>query len=109
MHECHNDYPLVPERAMVNIDMLSPYCEQLAEDLHLETASVSKLVPNLNDKTKYIVHYRNLKLYLSLGMKLNRVHRVLRYQQSSWLKSYIDFNTEKRKKLPMTSKKISSN
>ena len=77
--------------------MLSPYCEQLANELHLKTASVSKLVPDLNNKTKYILHYRNLKLYLSLGMKLIKVHLVLSFQQSSWLKSYIDFNTEKRK------------
>ena len=97
LHERHNDYPLAPEKMAVKTDMLSSYCERLDDELHLKTASVSKLVPNLNNKTKYILHYRNLKLYLSLDMKLTKVHRVLSFQQSSWLKSFIDFNTEKRK------------
>jgi hypothetical protein len=77
--------------------MLSPYCKQLSEDLKLGSVAVAKLVPSLNDKTKYIVHYRNLKLYLGLGMELTEIHRVLTFQQSPWLKAYIEFNTERRK------------
>ncbi|KAK3735533.1 hypothetical protein QZH41_005010 [Actinostola sp. cb2023] len=97
LHDLHNDYPLAPERQKVTQDMLSPYCQQLNEELNLGSAPVAKLVPNLNDKQHYILHYRNLKQYLSLGMKLTKVHRVLGFDQSPWLKSYIDFNTEKRK------------
>jgi hypothetical protein len=77
--------------------MLSPYCQQLLEDLNLGSVAVPKLVPNLNDKTNYVVHYRNLKLYLALGMEVTIIHRVLVFQQSPWLKAYIDFNTERRK------------
>ena len=88
LHDLHSDYPLAPEKIKVTTDMLSPYCQQLASDLHLKPGSVSKLVPNLNDKTTYIVHYHNLKLYLSLGMRLTKVHRVLSFQQSSWLRKY---------------------
>ena len=54
-----------------------------------------KLIPNLGDKTNYVVHYSNLQLHLSLGMKLIKVHRVLKFNQSDWIKKYIDFNTEK--------------
>ena len=56
-----------------------------------------KLVPNLQDKLNYTTHYRNLKLYLEQGLKLTKVHRVLAFEQSAFMKPYIDKNTEKRK------------
>ena len=51
----------------------------------------------MGDKTNYVVYYRNLWLYLSLGMKLTKAHRVLEFKQPDWMKNYLDFNTEKRK------------
>ena len=98
LHDEHSDYPLAAEKMKITEDMLSPYCKKLLDHLGLPFASTSqKLVPNLYDKDKYILHYKNLKLYLALGMTVKKVHRVLAFNQSPWLKPYIDFNTNKRK------------
>ena len=61
--------------------------------------NVSKLVPNLMDKKKYVVHYRNLHLYCKLGMKLTKVHRILEFNENPWIKSCIQLNTEMRKRV----------
>ena len=97
LHEMHNDYPLTPEKLKINHDTLSNYCSNIVNDYGIKIGSVNKLVPNLGNKSKYVLHYKNLQLYLSLGMKLSKVHRILRFKQLDWLKTYIDFNTDKRK------------
>jgi hypothetical protein len=97
LHNLHSDYPLAPESMKISEDMLSDYSKKLKQKLNIGNSNVPKLVPNLYDKKKYVVHYRNLKFYLEQGLKLTKIHRVIQFKQSPWLKSYIDFNTEKRK------------
>ena len=97
LHDLHNDYPLAPEKILVSDHMLSPYCKGLKDSENISSGRVHKLVPNLMTKDKYVLHYRNLQQYLSLGMKLKKVHRVLEFTQKPWMREYIDFNTEKRK------------
>ena len=76
LHDLHNDYPLAPERIKVN--------------------KVDKLIPNLWNKKNYVIHYENLKQYLSLGLKLTHIHRGIRFEEGQWLKKYIDLNTNLR-------------
>ena len=76
LHDLHNDYPLAPERLVLG--------------------KVEKLVPNLNDKIKYVIHYESLKLYESLGLKITKIHRGIKFEESTWLKQYIDLNTNLR-------------
>ena len=94
LHDKHNDYPLAPERLTIDESMLSPFQRQ-----HFpakQCKPTTKLTPNLRNKTRYIVHYRNLQFYLHQGMEITKIHRVLTFKQSPWLKTYIDYNTKCR-------------
>ena len=77
--------------------MLSTYCKNIADEYDIKAGNVKKLIPNLGNKTKYVLHYRNLQLYLLLEMKRTKINRALQFKQSDWMKKYIVFNTEKRK------------
>ena len=106
LHELHNDYSLAPEKLAVFSDMLLKCCKKIADKYEIKVGDVKKLIPNLGNKTNYVVHYRNLQLYLSLGMKLTKIHTVLKFKQSDSMKKYIDFNTEKRMNTAEILKKI---
>ena len=97
LHDLHNDYPLAAEKIKVEKEMLSDYCKKISDEYKISTGLVQKLIPTLSNKKNYVLHYRNLQLYIDLGLKLTKIHRVLEFDQSPWLKQYIDYNTEKRK------------
>ena len=96
LHRQHNDYPLAPEKLTITKDQMSPYQQKLIDELGV-SISCEKLVPNLMDKSRYVLHYRNLQLYLSLGLRLSKVHKVLAFHQTPWMAPYIAKNTELRK------------
>ena len=75
--DSHNDYPLAPEKIKVN--------------------GVEKLICHFKPKKNYVVHYRNLRQYLEMGMRITAVHRGISFYQSSWMEPYIRKNTELRK------------
>ena len=57
---------------------------------------LKRIISDLGNKINYVVPYRNLQVHLSLGMRLTKIHVVLRFKQSDWMKQYIVFKTEKR-------------
>ena len=72
LHVLHNDYLLAPEELAISCDMLSSYCKKIPDEYGIKVGDIEKLIPNLGNKTNYVLHGRNLKLYLSLGMKLTK-------------------------------------
>ena len=76
LHDLRNDYPLAPEKLEISQNMLAKYCSNIADEYGINVGGVNKLVPNLRTKSKLIVHYRNLQLYLSLGMKLTKIQSL---------------------------------
>ena len=70
----HKELPFLPERRKLE--------------------KVEKLVCSIEDKEKYVIHIRALKKALNNGLKLKKVHRVIKFQQKAWLKPYIDMNTK---------------
>ena len=77
------------------------YIEKLHELLNYFTflpEKIEKLVVNLLDKTGYVIHIRNLKQALNHGLVFIKVHRVIKFNENTWLKSYVDMNTDLRKK-----------
>ena len=96
LHKSHNAYPLAPEKLTVKEEWLSEYQTELL--VNKSMINITKLVPNLMDKNKYVVHYKNLILYLCLGIQLKTIHRVLESDEKPWLEPYIRLTTEMRKK-----------
>ena len=74
--DLHNDYPLAPELMEVN--------------------KIEKLIPNLNNKSNYIIHHESLKLYEELGLRITKIHRGIKFVESNWLEPYIMKNTNLR-------------
>ena len=74
LYDLHNDYPLAPERIKIR--------------------NVEKLIPNRNNKPNYVVHYENLKLYESHGLKITKIHRCTKFKESEWLEEFINLNTK---------------
>ena len=72
----HKDLPFLPERKKVE--------------------KVEKLICSIEDKEKYVIHIRALKQELNHGLKLKKLHRVIKFKHKTWLKPYINMNTELR-------------
>ena len=93
-------FTMIIHQFQKNLQFLTTCCQiivkKIADEYEIKVGDVMKLIPNLGNKTNYVLHYKNLQLHLSLGMKLTKIHKVIKFKQSDWMKKYIDFNTEKR-------------
>lgn len=100
LHDDHNDYPCAPESMEIsNAELrLSSYAASKMQSTKKLRVPCRKLCATLHDKKNYIVHWRALQLYLRLGLKVTKVHRVVSYIQKPWMKSYIELNEGNRKK-----------
>ena len=96
LHDKHNNYPCAPEKITVEFSELSEQQQAYAKDSNIKPSE--KLHLTLRNKKNYILHYRNLQQYLKLGLILKKIHKILQFDQSPWLKGYIDYNTDLRKK-----------
>ena len=74
LQEIHNDYRLAPDKIEIKREMLSVHQLKIADLYNIPIGNVKKLVPDLFDKEKYVIHYESLKLYQRLGLKLKKIH-----------------------------------
>ena len=102
LHDKHIDYPLAPEIMKVKADMLSNTQREIYKAYHqgkeAKDEQTNKLILNVMDKSNYVLHISALQFYLKQGLKIKKKNRVISFKQKEWLKPWIDFNTEKRKK-----------
>ena len=99
LHDEHSDYPLAPVKRKILNSELSAYQTQTLEFLKnygFKRTAIEKLMLTLDDKVKYTLHFKNLKLYLELILK--KVHRGIKFNQLDFLKPYIKLNTDLRKR-----------
>ena len=84
--------------------MLPKYSSNIVDQHDKKIGGVNTLVPNLFNKIKYVLHYRKLQLYLR--SEIDSFHGIFKFEQSDWLKRYLCFNTDKRKKADNNKKKF---
>jgi hypothetical protein len=119
LHDAHNDYPCAPEPVVVTLSMMSPYTKMLKSkisklcnnikpgtnewdnedyDDKIDGNTTEKLICRLTDKKNYVVHYRTLMTYIEQGLKVSKIHRILKFSQKPWMREFIKTNIENRKK-----------
>ena len=110
LHYKFKDYPLCPEIKSIPENNLSEYQKYLNNKLNIKyNEKGKKLILDLLPKKNYKIYYKNLEYYMQLGIKIDKVHKILTFDEKDFLKEYIDLNTELRKNSKAILKKICSN
>ena len=90
-------FPLCPENKTITFDMLSPYQKKVLKQVYNKSSyKETKLTATFLDREKIVLHALNLQLYIQLGMKVNEIFRVIKFEQKPIMKKWVDFCTEKR-------------
>ena len=95
LHNLHNDLPLNINNIPITKDMLSLYNKKMLEKNRVNHTKYTKLVSTLLNKVNYVSHYQKYIQDVQLGMKVTKIHKVLYFKQSPWMKPYIDYNSVK--------------
>ena len=92
LHDCHNDFPLAAEKLKIDTEMLPQYQVELGN----KTSHIPKLLETLQSKQNYVCHYSVLKFYCQQGLQVTRLHKTLKFNQSDFVKCYIEQITKLR-------------
>ena len=99
LHKSHHSLPLAPDVLEVTFEDLSPFAKSaLLSSINKKQYKDVKLLTTFGDRKDYVVHCKNLKLYLDLGLKLKKIHKILKFRQDKFIAPYIEKCTEARKK-----------
>lgn len=94
----HKKFPLCPNHIEITKDILSPFNKGLLKQHKCSATKSKKLTSNFFDKLNYIVLYDTLKFYLKRGMKLAKIHRIVKFDQAPWMKPFVEYNISQRQK-----------
>ena len=101
LHDAHNSFPLAPEKFVITEDDLSPYSKDCYDAIYRTSESYyyaqEKLTTTFKDKKNYVVHGFNLHYYLSSGLKLKKIHRIISFKQANSIAGYVEYCTEQRR------------
>ena len=97
LHDVHSDYPLAPHKVKIPYSKLSPYAKDICDKFHIKSSTgTEKLMATVLPKENYVLHYWNFQLYIELGLKVQKIHRGIYFSQEPFIKSYIEYNSNKR-------------
>ena len=99
LREQHNDYLLASDKIEIKKEMIPKYKLMISDFYNIPINNVKKLVLNIFDKGKYLLHYENLQLYLRLKLKLRKIHCILQ-------SSYVEFNPKKENRSRKNNDKV---
>ena len=97
LHMKHNSYPVCSEHITIPESDLSPYAKSCLRELKMKYIPVKKLSATFYPRKKYVCHGLNLQLYLSQGLELEKIHRIVEFHQGEFMKSFVDNCAEKRR------------